>query len=188
VYKQIGKRLKPFVKKNGNQTLIARAALSKFYPPDETTEVEQVEQLDSTSKNNDFQSEVEQVEQPDSTNSSERLTQHEHDLEDQIQELQKQLKEILIAEQEEKQFLKEQIRQKDKQIESLTDSLKMAQQLAAADKKKVLELEAKQQEYIYTEKNVSVKPEEDSVETNSLNAAQDKQHEKRGFFARLFGL
>ena len=181
VYKQISSRLKPFVITKGNQKMIAAAALKEFYFPDDSTQVEQVDQLDSTPKNQEFQPVVEQVDQPDSTRNSEDKQQQI--LEDQIKELQEQIKEILKNEQEEKQFLRDQIKQKDKQIESLTDNLKIAQQLAAADKKKLLELEAKTQEIITEEDRSS--PAAAAADQDPAKDQNDLQ-QRRGFFARIF--
>jgi len=179
VYKQLNTRLKPFVRKKGNQKLISIDALKTFYLSENSTEVEQVEQLNTAQESLDFQPDAAKVAQPDLTQNSDHLQKQK--LEDQIMDLQRQIQEILKSEQEEKQFLKDQITQKDKQIESLTESLKMAQQLAAADKKKVLELEAKQQEIIEAEdKNISVTAEEKKEKLDPPP--------KRGFFSRLFGL
>lgn len=182
VYKQINGRLKPYIHNVKGQKVIEAAAFKKFY----STEVQQPHNPDSTPEIQDFKPEDEQLNstniQPDNNN------QKQQELEQQIKELQGQLKQIIENEQEEKQFLRDQIKQKDKQIESLTDNLKIAQQLAAADKKKVLELEAKQEEIRKAEVAVS----EDSAADHATDAAQkedtkeQEQPKRKGIFARLF--
>lgn len=182
VYKQISGRLKPYIHNVKGQKVIEAAAFKKFY----STEVQQPNNPDSTPEIQDFKPEDEQLNstqiQPDNTN------QKQQELEQQIKELQGQLKQIIENEQEEKQFLRDQIKQKDKQIESLTDNLKIAQQLAAADKKKVLELEAKQEEIRKAEVAVS----EDSAAEPAADAApkedikEQEEPKRKGIFARLF--
>ena len=182
VYKQINGRLKPYIHNVKGQKVIEAAAFKKFY----STEVQQPHNPDSIPEIQDFKPEDEQLNstqiQPDNNN------QKQQELEQQIKELQGQLKQIIENEQEEKQFLRDQIKQKDKQIESLTDNLKIAQQLAAADKKKVLELEAKQEEIRKAEVAVS----EDSAANPAADAApkedtkEQEQPKRKGIFARLF--
>lgn len=182
VYKQINGRLKPYIHNVKGQKVIEAAAFKKFY----STEVQQPYNPDSTPEIQDFKPEDEQLNstqiQPDNNK------QKQQELEQQIKELQGQLKQIIENEQEEKQFLRDQIKQKDKQIESLTDNLKIAQQLAAADKKKVLELEAKQEEIRKAEVAVS----EDSAADPAADAApkedtkEQEQPKRKGIFARLF--
>lgn len=174
VYKQINSRLKPFIHTVNGQKFIEAAALEKFY----STQIEQPFNPDSTAKNLDIQPRV--VQSDSTVIQPEKVEQKQHELEDQIKELQSQIKQIVENEQEERQFLREQIKQKDKQIESLTENLKIAQQLAAADKKKILELEAKQEENKQEEIAVAVDP-----------AAKEEEIEKpkrKGFFARLFNI
>lgn len=188
VYKQISGRLKPFIKVEGNKKMIAAAALKEFYSidnSDDSTQVEQVDQPNSTSKNNDIQPLVEGVEQLNSTKISNDKKQNI--LEDQIKDLQKQIQEILKNDQEEKKFLRDQIKQKDKQIESLTENLKIAQQLAAADKKKLLELEDKQKEQETIDIEDQLVREKDKPPENFHNEAAADQPKKKGFFAKLFG-
>lgn len=93
------------------------------------------------------------------------------------------MQQIIENEQEEKQFLRDQIVQKDKQIESLTENLKIAQQLAAADKRKVLELEAKQEERQKAEIQVP-----DSADLQEEDTTDQEEPRKKGIFARLFNL
>lgn len=174
VYKQINNRLKPFIHTVNGQKFIEAIALEKFY----STQVAQPLNTDSTSEKREFQPEVEQ---PNSTfiqPQNERNV--EHELEDQIKELQNELKKIIENQQEEKQFLREQIKQKDKQIESLTENLKMAQQLAAADKKKVMELEAKQVE---KENEIIAAAADHEIDQTEKEILPEK---KKSFFSRIF--
>lgn len=181
VYKQLNSRLKPFIHNVKGQKFIEATALEKFY----STQVVQSLNPDSTQENQDIQPQVVQPLNPDSIliqpqKDEQTDTEKQQELEDQIKELQKQIKQIIENDQEERQFLRDQIKQKDKQIESLTENLKIAQHLAAADKKKVMELEAKQQENMKAEVEVQVDPaaSEDNI---------DRQ-QKKGLFARLFNL
>ena len=194
VYKQISSRLKPYVVNKGNQKVIAAEALNIFYPDadsirnstlDSTNST--LDSTNSTRENPEIQpdsmqkeDEVEQVKQPDSTGSGEDSKQK--DLEEQIKKLQEQIENILKNEQEEKEFLKEQIRQKDKQIDSLTENLAMAQQLAAADKRKLLELEEKQKEEPMVVEDLDIDPEPPAADQKI------EEPKKKGFWARLFGL
>lgn len=204
VYKQISSRLKPYISIVGNQKMIHAAALEKFYPEEENDRKKEVEQPVQPDTTPDI--EVEQlkpapdivVEQPiqpkvaQPTPTDKEMERTQQLLEDQIKELQSQMKEIIKNQHEEKEFLRDQIKQKDKQIESLTDNLKMAQQLAAADKKKLLELEAKQQEYKETVVDPIVKTpaanENINVVGNEENTQEETPAPKKSFFARLFGL
>lgn len=178
VYKQLNSRLKPFIHNVNGQKFIEAAALEKFY----STQVVQSLNPDSTPENQEIQPEVAQ---PNSTliqpkKDEQTDTEKQQELEDQIKELQKQIKQIIENEQEERQFLRDQIKQKDKQIESLTENLKIAQHLAAADKKKVMELEAKQQENMKAEVEVQVDP--------AASEENIDRQKKKGLFARLFNL
>jgi hypothetical protein len=195
VYKQLGSRLKPFVENKGSQKVIAEEALKEFYPaadlPEDSTQESTdptCESTNSTEKDQTIQPDstdkVEQnkkVEQPDSTDPAAEKRQKE--LEDQIRELQEQIKEIIKNDQEEKKFLRDQLIQKDKQIESLNENLKMAQQLAAIDKKKLLELENKQPE------EDPVIAEEPKPDPEPPAAEQEiEEPKKKGFWSFLSGL
>jgi len=197
VYKQLGSRLKPYVENKGSQKVIAEEALKEFYPaadlpadstPDPTNSTlnSTDSTLDSTSSTPESTEEVEQgtrVEQPDLTDPAAERRQKE--LEDQIRELQEQIKEIIKNDQEEKKFLRDQIIQKDKQIESLNENLKMAQQLAAIDKKKLLELENKQQE---EDPVVAEDPESDPDPEPPAAEQKIEEPKKKGFWAKLVDL
>lgn len=159
VYKQIDNgRLKRYTEVIEEQKMIRTTAFKRFYPK----RVEQVEQLNSTAQNldnSDLDVELAQPIQP---------TRETELLEDQISDLREQIE----GSKEEIQFLREQIAAKDMQIMSLTDNLKIAQQLAAADKKKLLEIEEKQKE------------QEDKPEI--LVPEEEKQ--EKSWFKRFFGL
>lgn len=168
VYKQLEGRLKPYVKVVGRQKMIHAAAIEKFYK--HSTQIEQVEQPDSTAEiqeNSDSCSKVEQpIQSTDSTNEIQRL------LSDQVADLRKQLQE----KQEEIEFLRDEVREKGKLIESLTDNLKISQQLAAADKKQLLELKEKQAE---PEPQPTVVEQPDQPEEPEV---------KRKWWQRIFGI
>lgn len=201
VYKQLSGRLEPYVILEGKQKKIKAAALAAFYSTHSTNstqsqtveqpEVEEVENAaskDNTEPEEEGEkAEVEQPIQPEFNQNSTTVEQPQNsgakmqsDLELQVEELQEQIKLLLQESAEEKAFLREQIQKKDKQIESLSDSLKMAQQLAAADKKKLLELEMKQQE----------KKEEVAAASDiqiDLDREPEEQPQKKTFWQRLFG-
>lgn len=176
VYKQINGRLKPFMYNINGQKVIEAAALEKFY----STQGVQPTNPDTTAQNLDFQPKV--VQSQTTENQPETRNQKEKELERKIEQLQEQLKKIIENEQEEKLFLRDQIKEKDRQIEHLTENLKMAQQLAAADKKKLIELEEKQAEKSETIITAAVNHEADQPEHEA------PQGEKKSFFARFFGL
>ena len=151
------------------QKVIEAAALEKFY----STQGVQPTNQDATAQNLDFQPKV--VQSQTTENQPETRNQKEKELERKIEQLQEQLKKIIENEQEEKLFLRNQIKEKDRQIEHLIENLKMAQQLAAADKKKLMELEEKQAE------------KSETIITAAVNH-EVPQGEKKSFFARLFRL
>ena len=212
VYKQMSSRLKPYIKIKGNQKMIQAAALEKFYSEDENdSNLEEIQpiQPDSTlhivveqPKPEPYiaveQPNQPKVEQPAADDEKPNIMQHL--LEEQIKELQQQMQEIIKSQQEEKKFLYEQIEKKDKQIErkdqqieNLTENLKMAQQLAAADKKKLLELEAKQQEQEIVDADIKQTDPPAAADANNDTAETDQESKsiieepKKSFFARLFG-
>lgn len=165
IYKQLDNRLKPYVKKIKGKKMIGKEALKEFYGEDqpETTN----NQLNSTQnqpETTDNQPQINLDEQPETT-------QNQPAIDDKIKALEQQISELLNQSREETEFLKDQIRKKDEQIEQLTNNLTMAQQLAAADKKKILELEQKEQ----------AKQEEKIVD-----APEPEPEKKKGFFSRFF--
>ena len=198
IYKQMNSRLAPYVQTIKGQRKIAAAALHEFYDT-----VEQPKQPEATENQ---QKPTEKVEnstenQPNSTITKQPETtenQEPTSLEKRIDELEKLLQKQIEEDRQEKEFLKDQIRQKDKTIENLTENLKIAQQLAAADKKKLLEIEQRQQE---KEQGIIVEDQAEGVINPAAAAAdqeqgQDEQTEKkqkegeskglRAFFRRLF--
>lgn len=123
-YQQIKGRLKPFVKVEQGTTYIETAALSKFYNEEEPKA--------KSSDKSSCSSCSSQVEQAKNSVIDDKL----------VEILQQQL-----------ELNKQQLEMKDKQIEELNNRLAEAhktldqqQQLAAMDKKRILELEEKQQE------------------------------------------
>ena len=198
IYKQMNSRLAPYVQTIKGQRKIAAAALHEFYDT-----VEQPKQPEATENQ---QKPTEKVEnstdnQPNSTITKQPETtenQEPTSLEKRIDELEKLLQKQIEEDRQEKEFLKDQIRQKDKTIENLTENLKMAQQLAAADKKKLLEIEQRQQE---KEQSIVVEDQAEGVinpaaaaadqEQGQGEQAAEKQKEGeskglRAFFRRLF--
>ena len=182
VYKQISGRLKPFVKIEGKQKMIAAAALKEFYSIDSLIKVVQLEQPRSAPEYNDIQKKVEKVEQLENRTVEQLNSNQTKILEDQVKELQKQIQEIIKKDQEEKQFLRDQIKQKDKLIESLTDNLKIAQQLAAADKKKLLELEDKQDVVLEADDQKAAAVDNEVKEEQPII----RHSKKKTFFSKLF--
>lgn len=195
IYKQMNSRLAPYVQMIRGQRKIAAAALHEFY--------DVVEQPETTQKQPETTDKVEKSteNQPNSTFDSQPKTtedQQQTSLEKRIDELEKLLQKQIEEDRQEREFLKDQIRQKDKTIENLTENLKIAQQLAAADKKKLLEIEQKQQE---KEQSIVVEDQAEGVITPAAadqgqgqdEQATENQKEKeresrglRGLFKWLF--
>ena len=193
IYKQLEKRLAPYVKESGGKKYISKAALAEFYnnQPDATGEMQKTN-LDSTEN------------QPDSTNlqpdTTEELPtmqpekQPENDLEgrpaapirtDSQRELDL-LQDLIKTIQKELEEKNKQLEIKDKQIQDLSDRLAEAMQLtrgqqyiAAADKTKEL-IETKE----------PAAPAADPEESKVVEQEQQEQpqQKKKGFWARIFGL
>ena len=148
VYKQMKSRLLPYIKIEKGQKKIDIAALTEYY-----IEAKQLKQPETTgSKPEETESKPEETEkQPGKV---EKSTERKPfpSAESRIEELESIIKRQAEENKKENEFLKEQIRQKDKTIENLLDNLKTAQQLAAADKKKLLDIEQKQQTTVTPEK------------------------------------
>lgn len=189
IYKQLEKRLAPYVKESGGKKYISKAALAEFYnnQPDATGELQKTD-LDSTEN------------QPDSTNlqldTTEELPtmQPENDLEgrpaapirtDSQRDSQRELdllQDLIKTIQKELEEKNKQLEIKDKQIQDLSDRLAEAMQLtrgqqyiAAADKTKEL-IETKE----------PADPEEAKVVEQEQQ--EQPQQKKKGFWARIFGL
>lgn len=195
IYKQMNSRLAPYVQTIKGQKKIAATALHEFYDTVEQPKSTE-NKLDSTEKNSETtenQPDSTTENQPDSTESQKQTS-----LEERIDELEKLLKRQIEEDRQEKEFLKDQIRQKDKTIENLTENLKIAQQLAAADKKKLLEIEQKQQEkeqsiVVEDQTRDVINPAADQEQGQGEQAAADQEEAAKqqkglkGFFRRLFG-
>ena len=199
VYKQLAGRLEPYVILEGKQKKIKAAALKEFYStqsqkveqpiqPVEQPRVELVENPEPEGTREDMQgAAVEQPIQPEFNPNSTRVEQpiqpderQQNELEQKIEELQQQLNKLIQESAEEKAFLREQIQKKDKQIEDLSESLKREQQLAAADKKILLELADKgkqQHEEKAAASDIVIDPDKEPEE----------QPQKKSFWQRLFG-
>lgn len=201
IYKQLDKRLKPYVKIDKGQKVISAEALKDFYgveqpfQPDSTVNQPKTTVKDENSTENQSNSTFDS--QPKSTEKQQQTS-----LEKRIDELEKLLQKQIEEDRQEKEFLKEQIRQKDKTIENLTENLKMAQQLAAADKKKLLEIEQRQQDKETVEADKAAEVITPAPAANQEQGQADNQQEKeqpqerglkaflrrlKAFLRRLFG-
>ena len=194
IYKQMNSRLSPYVKTIKGQKRINTDALQEFYDINEQLQTTEIQ-----SKTTETDKKIDRN-QPKTTFENQlnsTCSQPETDLEKRIGELEKLLQKQIEEDKQEKEFLRDQIRQKDKTIESLTENLKIAQQLAAADKKKLLEIEQKQQNDIEDkEQPIEAKQDNDMVSADAYSQEQDdqateqkKEEESRGlkaFFKWLF--
>ncbi len=188
IYKQLDKRLKPYVKNDKGQKVISIEALKEFYGVEQPF---QPQPTDSQPHSTDNQPDS-TVTQPQSTAGEQPQSTAENKSDnDQIEALNK-LIEIVQKQLEEKD---KQIAVKDKQIADLSDRLAEALQLtkgqqyiAAADKTKEL-LEAD------TSHNDDETIENDYIDSNTDKRAnskdvnsQEQPKKKKGFLARIFGL
>lgn len=190
IYKQMNSRLAPYVQMIRGQRKIAAAALHEFYDVVEQPETtqKQLKTTDEVEKSTENQSNSTFDSQPKTTEDQQQTS-----LEKRIDELEKLLQKQIEEDRQEREFLKDQIRQKDKTIENLTENLKIAQQLAAADKKKLLEIEQKQQE---KEQSIVVEDQAEGVITPAAadqgqgqdEQATENQKEKEGESRGLRGL
>ena len=205
IYKQLDKRLSPYVKSEKGQKLISAEALKEFYgveqpiQPDSTENQPEVEQNqpDSTAK----QPEVEVI-QPDSTaeeqpNSTEKREEKvEAGKEKNTIETLNKLIEIIQQQLEEKD---KQLAIKDKQIQDLSDRLAEAMQLtrgqqyiAAADKATgLLEADSKrgQQEEQPIDVNRAAATEKPASTTDNIKINTEEEPErqrKKSFWQRIF--
>ena len=156
----------------GGQKKIAAAALREFYNAVE--QPNSTENQPKTTENNPNSTQI----QPDSTFENQPdSTENQLDsaIEQRVYQLERMLQEQIEADRQEKEFLKEQIRQKDKTIEDLAENLKIAQQLAAADKKKLLELEELHEKEVIREDNENIiKPYDNENEDAEINISQNR--------------
>lgn len=194
IYKQLDKRLKPYVKIDKGQKVISAEALKDFYgvEPIETT-FSTVNSTNSTV--NSTNSAVNSTnatagEQANSTAETEKKAKPDKENE-QIEALNR-LIEIVQKQLEEKD---KQLAVKDKQIADLSDRLAEALQLtkgqqyiAAADKTKEL-LEADTGRSGEGEINLDyTTATAEKKDTKEQEEPQEQPQKKKGFFARLFGL
>lgn len=197
IYKQLEKRLKPYVTIHKGQKMISSEALKDFYGVEQPfqldstvnqPELNQI-QLDSTVDKQPFQPDSTAAVQPDSTEENDKKENPNKENE-QIEALNK-LIEIIQKQLEEKD---KQLAVKDKQIQDLSDRLAEAMQLtrgqqyiAAADKTKEL-LEAdtgrRDEEGIELDYTTAAP---DTKDTGEQEKPQEQPQKKKSFFARLFG-
>lgn len=189
IYKQMNSRLAPFVVTIRGQKKIDSVALQEFYSDDQP-------KTTVTTENQPVTTEKSTHNQPESTLGNQSKS-TQTDLEKRIEELENLLHKQVEEDRQEREFLKDQIRQKDRTIESLTENLKIAQQLAAADKKKLLEIEQRQQPP-QEQEPVETDPAEKVIEPAAAAADQEQgqgnnqqkeEQQERGvkaFFRRLF--
>ena len=191
IYKQMNSRLAPYVKQIKGQKAINIDALKEFYDIEEPQDPELTTGSTQAQPNSNLVQSDPPLNQSE-TNSDDQLRptldQPNSILEKRVEELESLLKKQLEEDKQEKEFLREQIRQKDKTIESLTENLRIAQQLAAADKKKLLEIEQKQQQE-EKDKEIESPAAEPSVDQEQSQADQVEKKPRgiKAFFGHLFG-
>ena len=189
IYKQLDKRLKPYVKIENGQKVISAEALETFYKAEAVEQPSQPNSTDFQPNSTDFQPSSTDV-QPNSTEGEQPKSTAE---DDQITALNK-LIEMVQKQLEEKD---KQLAVKDKQIADLSDRLAEALQLtkgqqyiAAADKtKELIAADGGRRDEDRTDPDIN------AAAYSSINDDPRKQEEKKqqpqkkkGFFARLFGL
>ena len=187
IYKQLDKRLKPYVKIDKGQKVISAEALKDFYGVEQPFQPNSTDNQPKTTEN---QPNSTAEEQPNSTAETEEKARPDKDIE-QIEALNR-LIEIVQKQLEEKD---KQLAVKDKQIADLSDRLAEALQLTkgqqyitAADKtKELLEADTGRSgegeiDLDYTTAAPAAK------DTREQEEPQEQPQKKKGFFARLFGL
>ena len=210
IYKQLEKRLKPYVTIHKGQKMISSEALKDFYgveqpfqldstdfQPDSTvnqSDLNQI-QLDSTVDKQPFQPDSTAAVQPDSTEENDKKEKPNKENE-QIEALNK-LIEIIQKQLEEKD---KQLAVKDKQIQDLSDRLAEAMQLTrgqqyitAADKTtELLEADTKrgqqeEQPIVVNEAAAAENPAPSADNTEKEAAEMPESPQKKSFWQRLFG-
>ena len=187
IYKQLDKRLKPYVKIDKGQKVISAEALKDFYGVEQPFQPNSTDNQPKTTEN---QPNSTAEEQPNSTAETDEKTRLDKENE-QIEALNR-LIEIVQKQLEEKD---KQLAVKDKQIADLSDRLAEALQLTkgqqyitAADKtKELLEADTGRSgegeiDLDYTTAAPAAK------DTREQEEPQEQPQKKKGFFARLFGL
>ena len=203
IYKQMNSRLSPYVETIKGKKKIAAAALKEFYDIEEQSETTETDEIKPETTVNKPETTV-KVERttdikPETTFENQSVStenQPKTDLEKRIEELENLLHRQIEEDRQEKEFLRDQIRQKDKTIENLTENLKMAQQLAAADKKKLLEIEQRQQDREPIEADqaeevitpaAAAADQEQGQDDNQQEKEQPQERGLKAFLRRLFG-
>ena len=175
IYKQLDKRLKPYVKIDKGQKVISAEALKDFYgveqPFQPNSTDNQPKPTDIQPDSTDIQPDSTADEQPDSTAEDSPSAHPEGKI-----EALNRLIDIIQKQLEEKD---KQLAVKDKQIADLSDRLAEALQLtkgqqyiAAADKKKLLEIEQRQQK---SEQDIVTADQAQSVIAPAAVAADQEQ-------------
>ena len=194
IYKQLDKRLKPYVKIDKGQKVISAEALKDFYGVEQPFQPNSTDNQPKTTENQPNSTPIQPNstagEQPNSTAETEEKARPDKDIE-QIEALNR-LIEIVQKQLEEKD---KQLAVKDKQIADLSDRLAEALQLTkgqqyitAADKtKELLEADTGRSgegeiDLDYTTAAPAAK------DTREQEEPQEQPQKKKGFFARLFGL
>ena len=178
IYKQLDKRLKPYVKIDKGQKVISAEALKDFYGVEQPFQPNSTENQPKTTENQPYSATIQPNstvgEQPNSTAETEEKARPDKENE-QIEALNR-LIEIVQKQLEEKD---KQLAVKDKQIADLSDRLAEALQLtkgqqyiAAADKKKLLEIEQRQQK---SEQDIVTADQAQSVIAPAAVAADQEQ-------------
>ena len=191
IYKQLEKRLSPYVKESGGRKYISRTALEEFYEsqPDATEELQKdnpeptATQPDATELQPDTTEElpIMQPEKQPENHLEERQAQQAAPIQTNNQRELDLLQELIKTIQKELEEKNKQLEIKDKQIQDLSDRLAEAMQLtrgqqyiAAADKTKdLIETGASAEEL-------------DNTEPSNPEYSEPPQ-KKKGFFARLLG-
>ena len=195
IYKQLDKRLAPYVKESGGRKYISKAALAEFYnnQPDATGELQEVNRNSTEIQpdaielqpNTTGELTTEQPEEQPKNDDKEQQaapirSDSQRDLELEL------LQELVKTVQKELEEKNKQLEIKDKQIQDLSDRLAEAMQLtrgqqyiAAADKTKEL-IETNKEDNVIT-----AAPNNEKMIEYEQEQAKEK---KKGFFARLFRL
>ena len=195
IYKQLDKRLKPYVKIDKGQKVISAEALKDFYGVEQPFQPDSTDIQPKPTENqpnfSDIQPDSTAGEQPNSTVETEKKS--ERDKENEQIEALNRLIEIVQKQLEEKD---KQLAVKDKQIADLSDRLAEALQLtkgqqyiAAADKTKdLIEADASRKEEEEIEVDVAATADTGTNDIIGQVHPQEPPQKKKGFWARLFGL
>lgn len=194
IYKQLDKRLKPYVKNDKGQKVISIEALKEFYGVEQPFQPQPTENQPKTTVNqpNSTTTQPKSTEENQPKSTEENRPKDKADKENEQIEALNRLIEIVQKQLEEKD---KQLAVKDKQIADLSERLAEALQLtkgqqyiAAADKtKELLEADTSHKDEGNNE-NIYIDSKTD-IRNNSINEeVQEQPKKKKGFLARLFGL